>query len=100
MTFSPAYQANTINMRPDSDNDWDQLVGSWVEVHHEGEFVRAGIVDEVMSDRGILWLASSGVEPRTLFDKDSGYRIRVEPVLLQSKWPEAALRLAGCGSLS
>lgn len=55
--------------------DWKRRTGTWVEVHHNGTFVRAGILDEIMADGGIFWLASNGVERRALFDTDSGYRI-------------------------
>ncbi|MCQ6273326.1 hypothetical protein M8J71_23060 [Pseudarthrobacter sp. R1] len=61
------------------DKDWKQLIGTRAEVHHGGKLIRAGIIDDIMTDSGIVWLASNGVERRVLYDINSGYQIRLLP---------------------
>lgn len=79
MTSLPHHPAERSTSTPH--HDWNQLIGTWVEVHREGKLVRAGIVDEIMADAGIVWLASSGVERRVLFDTGSGYQISASPAV-------------------
>ena len=57
--------------------NWSQLVGEHVEVWLEGEYIRNGRVEDVMPDDSILWVAAEGARTRQLFDKFSGYEVRL-----------------------
>ena len=56
-------------------DDWSRLTGADVEIHKRGRLVRAGIVDAVMPDKSILWLAADHNGTRTLFESAEGYEV-------------------------
>ena len=56
-------------------DDWNRLNGAKVEIHRRGQLVRAGIVDAVMPDATILWLASDHNGHRVLFESAEGYEV-------------------------
>lgn len=66
-------------------HDWGPVAGELVEVRHGGQAVRAGIVDGVTADGGILWLAAQGAEPRSMFERSQGFSVWVE-----YRWESAA----------
>ena len=56
-------------------DDWNRLTGAKVEIHKRGQFVRAGIVDAVMPDATVLWLAADHNGNRELFESAEGYEV-------------------------
>ncbi|MDR6507899.1 hypothetical protein [Arthrobacter oryzae] len=56
--------------------DWQRLVGSWVELRHDGQFVRIGEVEDATPDSSVLWLKFYGNHGRQLVAKTDGYEIR------------------------
>ncbi|MFF1253906.1 hypothetical protein ACFVYC_15595 [Pseudarthrobacter sp. NPDC058329] len=67
----------TFPVAPAGDReDWAQLVGGIVEVRLNGSLVRVGKVSQASADSTILWIEADAVEPRALFAKSSGYRVR------------------------
>lgn len=53
--------------------DWGRLLGQHVEIRQGGHFVRSGMVDAVMPDNSIIWLAAEGPWLREMVEK-SGNR--------------------------
>lgn len=49
--------------------DWGRLLGQHVEVRLNGTFLRSGVVDTVMPDNSILWLAAEGPWSRGMVEK-------------------------------
>jgi hypothetical protein len=60
-------------------DDWSRLAGAKVEIHRGGHLIRTGVVDAVMPDATILWLAADYNGNRALFDSAEGYEVRAEP---------------------
>lgn len=60
-------------------DDWSRLAGAKVEIHRNGHLVRAGIVDAVMPNEAILWLAADHNGNRELFESAEGYEIWADP---------------------
>jgi hypothetical protein len=48
-----------------------------VEVWLSGEHIMTGVVEQAADDDSVLWIAAAGNSTRRLFDKPTGYRIRV-----------------------
>jgi hypothetical protein len=57
-------------------DDWQLLIGSWVELRQDGRFVRIGEVEDAMPDSSVLWLKFDGNHGRQLVAKTDGYEIR------------------------
>ncbi|MGM0928292.1 MAG: hypothetical protein ACQEXN_01095 [Actinomycetota bacterium] len=55
--------------------NWDLVPGTLVEVHQDGKMLRTGRIDAVTLDADIVWLASNGSHPRSLFEKSEGYQL-------------------------
>jgi hypothetical protein len=66
-------------------NDWNRLIGAFVEVRRNQEFFRSGLVDEAMPDSSALWLAADESHTRILIEAAEGYAVRVEPRALEGK---------------
>jgi hypothetical protein len=60
-------------------DDWSRLAGAEVEIHKRGRLVRSGVVDAVMPDATILWLAADCNGNRTLFESAEGYEVWADP---------------------
>ncbi|QOT19967.1 hypothetical protein [Paenarthrobacter sp. YJN-5] len=60
-------------------DDWSYLVGANVEIHKDGNLVRSGIVDSVMPDNTILWLAADHNGNRALFELAEGFEVWADP---------------------
>lgn len=60
-------------------DDWSRLAGAKIEIHRHGHLVRAGIVDAVMPDDTILWLAADHNRNRELFEAAAGYEVWADP---------------------
>jgi hypothetical protein len=65
--------------------DWSRLGGAEIEVRRHGELVRAGVVDAVMPDAKMLWLASDHNGNRALFESAEGYEIWADAPDLQDE---------------
>jgi len=59
-----------------SHNDLNRLVGAEVEIHKSGQLIFSGVVDAVMPDLAMLWLAADGPETRRLFELTEGFEVR------------------------
>lgn len=57
--------------------DWHLALGHFVEVKRNGRTTRTGMVDEVMSDGSILWLAAAGVDSREMVERAGGSEVYV-----------------------
>ena len=57
-------------------DDWQLLIGSWVELRHDGRIVRTGEVEDATADSSVLWLKFNGNHGRQLVAKTDGYEIR------------------------
>ncbi|MEN8585283.1 hypothetical protein ABFP37_21560 [Burkholderia sp. RS01] len=57
-------------------DDWAQMVGGIVEVRLDASLVRVGRVGHATADSAMLWIEADAVEPRALFVKSEGYRVR------------------------
>ncbi|MFE4835834.1 hypothetical protein ACFRAU_14285 [Arthrobacter sp. NPDC056691] len=64
-------------------DEWNLLIGAFVEIRKDQRFVRAGFVEDAMPDSSSLWLAASGTYTRTLLEKSEGYEVWVEPQELE-----------------
>jgi hypothetical protein len=60
-------------------DDWRRLAGAKVEIHRHGQLVRAGLVDAVMPDDSMLWLAADHNGNRALFASAEGYEAWADP---------------------
>jgi hypothetical protein len=67
-------------------DDWSHIAGVEVEIRRRGEQVRTGVVDAVMPDSSILWLAAEGNENRTLFEQAEGYEAWADPFDLSGEF--------------
>lgn len=56
--------------------DWAHLVGGTVEVTLDGNLVRVGKVEQATPDSSTLWVEADAVNPRALFCKAWGYKVR------------------------
>lgn len=60
-------------------DDWSHLAGTKVEIYRHGQLVRAGVIDAVMPDGTLLWLAGDHSGSRTLFESAAGYEVWADP---------------------
>lgn len=60
--------------------DWSDLAGINVEIRRHRRRIRYGIVDAVMPDSSMLWLAAGLDGGRCLFDSAEGYEVWADPV--------------------
>lgn len=60
-------------------DDWSHLAGAKIEIYRRGRPVRAGVVDAVMPDGTLLWLAGDHNGSRTLFESAEGYEVWADP---------------------
>ena len=56
--------------------NWPLLIGSWVELRHEGRLLRVGEVEDATPDSSVLWLKFDGNHGRQLVARTDGYEIR------------------------
>ncbi|MBT2535533.1 hypothetical protein [Arthrobacter sp. ISL-69] len=61
---------------PDATENWQQLIGSWVELRREGRVVRTGEVEDATTDSSVMWLKFNGNHGRQLITKSDGYEVR------------------------
>lgn len=64
---------------------WEDLIGALVEVRHNGQIVRTGIVDEAMPDGSAIWVTSDSKLSRRIYEKAEGFLVYVQPQLLTGK---------------
>ncbi|MHA7290779.1 hypothetical protein ACX80V_14145 [Arthrobacter sp. MDT3-24] len=56
--------------------DWDQLIGSWVELRSGGSVVRTGEVEAVAGDSSVMWLKCNGNHGRQMVAKTDSYEVQ------------------------
>lgn len=61
---------------------WQRLIGLPVEIRQAGHTVASGTVDDAMPDSSILWLAQSGPQHRTMYEKSLKHEVWVDPNIL------------------
>ena len=59
----------------DLQHDWRVLVGKRVEIRRFERVVRTGIVDSVMLDGSILWVAAGAEGGRQLVERAEDYQV-------------------------
>lgn len=57
--------------------DWNDLVGSTIEVYARGQYLRKGVVEAVSADSSVMWLRFDGVDCRQLIMKSDPYEIAI-----------------------
>ncbi|MET4538519.1 hypothetical protein ABIE37_000274 [Arthrobacter bambusae] len=62
--------------------DWWRLEGALVQIRMDEEVVATGLVDSVMPDSSVLWLAAESIRSRRMYVAAEGYTAWVEPMLL------------------
>lgn len=70
--------SSTAGVKPSAqfsrrEDDWSRLEGAYVEMRLYRVPVRAGIVETVAPDAGMLWVAQEGPFPRQLFLRADQY---------------------------
>lgn len=70
--------------------DWWRLKGALVQIRMDEEVVATGLVDSVMPDSSVLWLAAESTRSRRMYVAAEGYTAWVEPMLLAG---DAAYRM-------
>jgi hypothetical protein len=55
--------------------DWQRALGQYVEIRRAGKTIRTGVVEAVMPDNSILWIAAAGVLPREMVMKSDGSQV-------------------------
>lgn len=66
-------------------DDWNQLIGAYVEIRRDFETVRFGFVDDAMPDSSALWLCADGKNGRQIFSAAEGYDVWAQPMELTGK---------------
>jgi hypothetical protein len=74
-------------------DDWNRLSGVKVEIRRHGQLVRAGVVDAVMPDSTVLWLAADYNGNRALFESAEGYEVWANTHDLPDELCSSSLRL-------
>lgn len=65
--------------------EWVLLTNALVEIRHHGATIRTGVVEAVMPDSSMVWIAADAAHPRQLFEASEGHEIWV--ALQQHKGP-------------
>lgn len=73
MNWLWALQKTQREMKGSRMTDWTDLLGREVRIQKYGRTIRQGKVDAVGATADTLWVAASGVEPRSLYEKAQGY---------------------------
>ncbi|QCO99873.1 hypothetical protein FCN77_21870 [Arthrobacter sp. 24S4-2] len=61
---------------PEPPEDWQHLIGSWVELRRGGKVIRTGEVEDATPDSSVLWLKFDGINGRQLVARSDGYEVR------------------------
>lgn len=61
---------------------WTSLQGLEVQVWRGATLLRTGMVDAVSDDSTIAWIAADATERRQLFEKASGYVLKINSTQL------------------
>ncbi|WP_458782401.1 hypothetical protein [Arthrobacter sp. D3-16] len=77
--------------------DWERLVGALVQIRRGNQVIRTGIVENVMPDSSVLWLAADGINLRQMYAAAENYAAWVEPLELhgESTYRMTSSRLYG-----
>ena len=66
---------------------WKRLIGLPVEIRQAGHTIATGTVDDAMPDSSILWLAPSGPQHRTMYERALKYEAWVDLDILPKNEP-------------
>lgn len=66
-------------------NDWNQLIGAFVEIRQNHVTLRKGYVEEAMPDSSALWLAADEEHGRAIYEAAEGHVVWVDPCELEGK---------------
>jgi hypothetical protein len=66
-----------VNEASHRHTEWALLTNALVEIRHHGTTVRTGVVDAVMSDSSMVWIAAEAAHPRQVFEASEGHEIWV-----------------------
>jgi hypothetical protein len=58
---------------------WRQLIGTTVQIRHNGRIIRTGTIDDAMADSTALWIAGDPAQPRTMYEAAHGIEVWSEP---------------------
>lgn len=57
---------------------WRRLIGTTVQIRHNGKIIRAGTVDDAMADSTAVWIAGDAAQPRTMYETLRGIEVWAE----------------------
>ncbi|MFJ4208110.1 hypothetical protein ACIPY2_06570 [Paenarthrobacter sp. NPDC089675] len=66
-------------------NNWNQLIGAFVEIRQNHISLRSGYVEDATPDSSVLWLAADDQHNRALFEAAEGHVVWVEPRELEGR---------------
>ncbi|MDF2051253.1 hypothetical protein [Arthrobacter sp. Cr_A7] len=58
---------------------WRRLIGTTVQIRHNGSIIRTGTVDDAMADSTALWIAGNAAQPRTMYEAARGIAVWAHP---------------------
>jgi hypothetical protein len=58
---------------------WRRLIGTTVQIRHNGRIIRTGTVDDAMADSTALWIAGSAAQPRSMYEAARGIEVWADP---------------------
>ncbi|WP_461186553.1 hypothetical protein [Arthrobacter sp. Z4-13] len=54
---------------------WRRLIGTTVQIRHNGAIIRTGTVDDAMADSTALWITGDSTQPRTMYEAGRGIEV-------------------------
>ncbi len=58
---------------------WRRLIGTTVQIRHNGRIIRTGTVDNAMADSTALWIAGDSTQSRAMYEAGRGIEVWSEP---------------------
>jgi hypothetical protein len=59
--------------------EWNLLINALVEIRHNGQVIRTGLVEDAMPDSSAVWIAADATHPRRMFEAAQGHQVWVTP---------------------
>jgi hypothetical protein len=70
----------TLNLAtPRKHVEWNILINALVEIRHNGQVIRTGLVEDAMPDSSAVWIAADATHPRRMFEVAQGHQVWVTP---------------------
>ncbi|MGM0930496.1 MAG: hypothetical protein ACQEXN_12415 [Actinomycetota bacterium] len=77
---APVSHSTTLNRATLSKHGaWSLLINALVEIRHDGQVIRTGVVEDAMPDSSVLWIAADADGPRQMFEASQGHQVWVTP---------------------